>query len=243
MTIRSTPRQTQLSSSGLFGSILQATCMRADKRHTRFALLRSCTFATLAIVSATLAGCATTSREILAVQVSVPPRAKNERIQVSDLRKADATVSRVVKERGETVYLGDSSFKPSPPQLIEHFLAGAMQDDRRPIAVELIRFDVGIASFEPVGSRAQTPFVLIQGAPASATAIGTVFGQSLVALVGGGSATQSVFVTIDIRVASKEVTISDYGSLYARRSASEALETVLVRALESLANRVAETVK
>jgi hypothetical protein len=226
-----------------FSSFVRPTCMRTDRCHTRLAPSRSCTLAALAIVLATLAGCATTSREILAVQLSVPPRAKDERIRVSDLRKADATVSRVVKERGETVYLGDSSFKPSPPQLIEYFLAGTRQGDGGPIAVELTRFDVGIASFEPVGSRAPTPFVLIQGTPASATAVGNVLGQSLVALVGGGSATQSVFVTIDVRVAAKEVTISDYGSLYARRSASEALETVLVRALESLANRIAEADK
>jgi hypothetical protein len=141
----------------------------------------------------------------------------------------------------EVIYLGDATFEPAPIALLNRVIAPKLKNVADPVAIDLVRFDVAVSNSAVRDIyRSSPPLVVAPGAPAGATLVGNLIGQLLVAAFQGGASNQSVVIRIEVRVASGPVEITDYGALYSGRSISDAIQTVLPRALDSLANRVAE---
>jgi hypothetical protein len=141
---------------------------------------------------------------------------------------------------GEIVFLADSALDPPPSSLVNRFLKVKNRSDSPALDVELVRFDVGISNSEIRDIYSQSPPTFIApGTPIAATAIGNLLGQLLVAAFNGRASNQTVVVKVEVRALSREFEISDFGVLYSGRSISEAIQTVVPRALESLSGQIA----
>lgn len=172
----------------------------------------------------------------MVVRVRSPEGADAARIV--DRRPLSALEPRADAETAQYVYLGDRNLSPAPVVLVGRYLAKL----RGPLAgeaLELLRFDVGVSTSDVRDIYRQAPpLVTLAGAPAGPQVVGNLVGQLIVAAFQGTGPSQSVVVTIDIGTPAGTVSITDFGMLYAGRSIDAAVETVLPRALESLANRL-----
>jgi hypothetical protein len=152
----------------------------------------------------------------------------------------DARPSAVKLPRNDAVipdlaYVGDASFDPDPRTVTERYLASTLGDRRSPVAVELVRFDVGLSG-AVLGQPGSFPSAA--GAPASAVVAGNVLGQLVVMALGKGPR-QNILVDIAVRSGGDTIGVIESGTLYAGRSATAAFEDVLVRALKNLSAKVA----
>jgi hypothetical protein len=199
---------------------------------------------TALLVALLVAGCASTLPRDTVIRIQAPQVTDTSRIQVSDARQQSSKVARPDPEIRQFVFLGDSALDPPPVLLLTRFLAKGTDSSTAPLAIELIRFDVGLSTSEVRDIYNTSPPIFIIGdAPAGATAIGNVVGQLLVAAFKGGSTSQSVVVNLEVRVAAELLTVSDFGFLYSGRSISDAVEAVVPRALATLSAKVADAVR
>jgi hypothetical protein len=193
------------------------------------------------LVALLAAGCASTLQRDTVIRIQAPQVTDTGRIQISDARQQSSKEARPDLEIRQFVYLGDSALDPPPVLLLTRFLAKGMDGSTASLAIELIRFDVGLSTSEVRDIYNTSPPIFIIGdAPAGATAIGNIVGQLLVAAFKGGSTNQSVVVNLEVRVAAEHITVSDFGLLYSGRSISDAVETVVPRALATLSAKVAD---
>ena len=191
-----------------------------------------------------VAGCASTPQRDMVIRIQAPQVTDASRVQISDARPPSATKARPDPEIRQFVYLGDSALEPPPASLLTRFLASAADPSTTPLAIEIIRFDVGLSTSKVRDIyNTSPPIFIIGGAPAGATAIGNIVGQLLVAAFQGGGTNQSVVVNLEVRVAAESITVSDFGFLYSGRSISDAVETVLPRALATLSTKVADAIR
>jgi hypothetical protein len=141
----------------------------------------------------------------------------------------------------EVIYLGDETFEPAPVSLLNRVVSSKLKNAAGPFVIELVRFDVAVSNSAVRDIyRSSPPLAVASGAPVGPTIAGNLIGRLLLAAFQGGASNQTVVVRIEIRAPSGPVEITDYGALYSGRSISDAIQTVLPRALDSLGNRIAE---
>ena len=187
------------------------------------------------------AGCASTPPSKVIVPIPAAAQSNTAGVRIIDLRSPQQRQARADPETAEVVYLGDQTFEPAPVALLNRVISPKLENTGDPFAIDLVRFDVGVSNSAVRDIyRSSPPLVIVSGAPAGATVTGNLIGRLLLAAFQGGTSNQSVVVRIEIRIPSGPVEITDFGALYSGRSISDAIQTVLPRALDSLANRVAE---
>jgi hypothetical protein len=125
---------------------------------------------------------------------------------------------------------------------VKRFLSARATPSQAHITVELLRFDVGISNSEVRDIyRSSSPAVIIQGVPPGPLVVGNVLGQLLLAAFDTRASNQSVIVNLQLRVPTgTTIDMNDYGALYSGRSISDAIQTVVPRALDSLALKLAQ---
>jgi hypothetical protein len=197
------------------------------------------------LVAATILalGCASIPPSKVVVPIPGFTQMDKTNIHISDLRSPQQRQPRVDPEMAEVIYLGDETFEPAPVSMLNRAVSPKLKDATNPFVIELVRFDVAVSNSAVRDIyRSSPPLVLASGAPAGANVVGNLIGRLLHAAFQLGGSNQTVVVRIEIRTPSGPVEITDYGALYAGRSITDAIQTVLPRALDSLGNRAAEAI-
>jgi hypothetical protein len=196
------------------------------------------------LVALLAAGCASTSQRYTPIRIQAPQVTDTGSVHISDVRQPGAKEARPDPEIRQFVYLGDSALDPPPLSLLTRLLAKGADSSHTPLVIELIRFDVGLSTSEVRDLyNTSPPTFILGGAAAGTTAIGNLVGQLLVAAFKGGVTNQSVVVNLEVRIAGENVTVSDFGFLYSGRSISDAVETIVPRALGTLSAKVGEVAR
>jgi hypothetical protein len=174
------------------------------------------------------------------VRIPAVTQTDSPSVRITDTRPAQQKQARADPELAQVLYLGDETFEPAPVSLLNRVISTKLKNAADPLVIELVRFDVAVSNSAVRDIyRSSPPTVAVAGAPVGATFVGNVIGRLLLAAF-QGAPNQSVVVHIELRLPSGPVEITDYGALYSGRSISDAIQTVLPRALDSLSNRVAE---
>lgn len=202
----------------------------------------ACTIQAPALVAGALlvGACASTELPRGAVAITTPRQADSPAVTVTDKRALERTLARADSDL-PAVYLSDDAFEPTPASMVNRFVSSKMPHGSSPLRVDLIRFDVALSNSEVRDIyRTAPPAFLIVDAPVGANVVGNLVGMLLFAAFQGQAPDKSVHVKIEIGLPTGPVEIADYGMLYSGRSITEAIQTVLPRALDSLANRAVE---